>query len=254
MRDFDRARDGAKVADAALVSGERRPLLGIPMVVKESFNVAALPTTWGIPTFKTWTPKEDAVTVARLKAAGAVILGKTNVPIVLGDWQSYNDIYGTTNNPWDLGRTPGGSSGGSAAALAAAGSQSPRFLRNMTPAETSCMHELINRPGDENERSRVVSAFVGWIVLGQVSGDRTPPQATELHPKPAHRNSENHFGASGRSAPRGASAARIVARCVRLPRCGSLHPRELERALWRIPRPEARPTRSDNPLDGSFRN
>ena len=89
------------------------------MVVKESFNVAGLPTTWGIPAFKDWTPQEDAVTVARLKAAGAVILGKTNVPLVLGDWQSYNDIYGTTNNPWDLGRTPGGSSGGSAAALAA---------------------------------------------------------------------------------------------------------------------------------------
>ena len=60
-------------------------------------------------------PKEDAVTVARLKAAGAVIFGKTNVPISLADWQSYNDIYGTTNNPWDLGRTPGGSSGGAAA-------------------------------------------------------------------------------------------------------------------------------------------
>ena len=91
----------------------------IPMVVKESFNVAGLPTTWGIPTFKDWTPKEDAVAVTRLKSAGAVILGKTNVPLVLGDWQSYNDIYGTTNNPWDAGRTPGGSSGGSAAALAA---------------------------------------------------------------------------------------------------------------------------------------
>jgi amidase len=119
VRDFDRARDGAKAADAALARGERQPLLGIPMVVKESFNVAGLPTTWGIPTSKNWTAKEDAVTVARLKAAGALILGKTNVPIVLGDWQSYNDIYGTTNNPWDLGRTPGGSSGGSAAALAA---------------------------------------------------------------------------------------------------------------------------------------
>jgi amidase len=119
VRDFDRAREAAKAADAALVRGERRPLLGIPMVVKESFNVAGLPTTWGIPTAKNWTPKEDALTVARLKAAGAVILGKTNVPISLGDWQSYNDIYGTTNNPWDLGRTPGGSSGGSAAALAA---------------------------------------------------------------------------------------------------------------------------------------
>src|SRR5216683_3347982 len=119
VRDFDRAREAAKAADAAPVRVERRPLLGIPMVVKESFNVAGLPTTWGIPTAKNWTPKEDALTVARLKAAGAVILGKTNVPISLGDWQSYNDIYGTTNNPWDLGRTPGGSSGGSAAALAA---------------------------------------------------------------------------------------------------------------------------------------
>ena len=119
VRDFDRARDGAKAADAALSRGERRPLLGIPMVVKESFNVAGLPTTWGIPAFKDWTPQEDAVAVARLKAAGAVILGKTNVPLNLDDWQSYNDIYGTTNNPWDLGRTPGGSSGGSAAALAA---------------------------------------------------------------------------------------------------------------------------------------
>jgi amidase len=119
VRDFDRARDGAKMADAALSRGERRPLLGIPMVVKESFNIAGLPTTWGIPTFKDWTPKEDAVAVTRLKSAGAVILGKTNVPLVLGDWQSYNDIYGTTNNPWDAGRTPGGSSGGSAAALAA---------------------------------------------------------------------------------------------------------------------------------------
>ena len=119
VRDFDRARDGAKIADAALSRGERRALLGIPMVVKESFNVAGLPTTWGIPTFKGWTPKEDAVAVTRLRSAGAVILGKTNVPLVLGDWQSYNDIYGTTNNPWDAGRTPGGSSGGSAAALAA---------------------------------------------------------------------------------------------------------------------------------------
>ena len=119
VRDFDRAREAAKAADAALARGEQRPLLGVPMVVKESFNIAGLPTTWGVPAFKGWMPQEDAVTVTRLKAAGAVILGKTNVPIHLQDWQSYNDIYGTTNNPWDLGRTPGGSSGGSAAALAA---------------------------------------------------------------------------------------------------------------------------------------
>jgi amidase len=119
VRDFDRAREAASAADAALAGGERRPLLGIPLVVKESFNVAGTPTTWGIPAFKDWTAKEDAVAIARLKAAGAIVLGKTNVPINLGDWQSYNEIYGTTNNPWDVRRTPGGSSGGSAAALAA---------------------------------------------------------------------------------------------------------------------------------------
>jgi amidase len=119
VRDFERGRDAAKSADAALARGERRPLLGIPMVVKESLDVAGLPTTWGVPAFKNFVPREDALMVARVKAAGAVILGKTNVPYLLGDWQSYNDIYGTTNNPWDLGRSPGGSSGGSSAALAA---------------------------------------------------------------------------------------------------------------------------------------
>jgi amidase len=119
VRDFDRALAAAREADAARATGDARPLLGVPMTVKESFNVAGLPTTWGIPPFKDFTPAEDAVAVARLKAAGAVILGKTNVPLGLGDLQTYNDIYGTTNNPWDVLRTPGGSSGGSAAALAA---------------------------------------------------------------------------------------------------------------------------------------
>src|SRR5258708_29793009 len=89
------------------------------MTVKESYNIAGLPTTWGIPAQKDFTPAEDALSITRVKDAGAVILGKTNVPLGLGDWQSYNDIYGTTNNPFDLGRTPGGSSGGSSAALAA---------------------------------------------------------------------------------------------------------------------------------------
>ncbi|MBV9860702.1 MAG: amidase [Alphaproteobacteria bacterium] len=118
VRDFDRARAAAKEADAALARGERQPLLGLPMTVKEQFRVAGLRTTWGIPSFREWTADSDSLVITRLKAAGAVILGKTNVPFMLQDWQSYNDIYGTTNNPWDLGRTPGGSSGGSAAALA----------------------------------------------------------------------------------------------------------------------------------------
>jgi amidase len=119
VRDFDRARAAADAADAALAKGEHRPLLGVPMTVKEQFRVAGLPTCWGIAKYKEWKPDADALVVQRLKAAGAIILGKTNVPVELADWQSYNEVYGTTNNPWDFGRTPGGSSGGSAAALAA---------------------------------------------------------------------------------------------------------------------------------------
>ena len=119
VRDFDRALGAASEADAALARGERKPLLGLPVTVKESFNIAGLPTTWGFPPQRNFKPAEDALPVARIKQAGGVILGKTNVPVGLGDWQSYNDIYGTTNNPYDFGRTPGGSSGGSSAALAA---------------------------------------------------------------------------------------------------------------------------------------
>jgi amidase len=119
VRDFDRARAAADAADAALANGERRALLGVPMTVKEQYAVAGLPTTWGDPKNKDRKAEVDALVVQRLKAAGAVILGKTNVPLNLSDWQSFNEVYGTTNNPWDLSRTPGGSSGGSAAALAA---------------------------------------------------------------------------------------------------------------------------------------
>jgi amidase len=119
VRDFDRARSAASAADADLARGERRPLLGVPMTVKESFNVAGLPTTWGIPGTGGTPAQRNAVAVARLKAAGAILLGKTNVATNLGDWQSFNPVYGLTRNPWDLARTPGGSSGGAAAALAA---------------------------------------------------------------------------------------------------------------------------------------
>ena len=121
MRDFDRARAAAKAADDALANGRRKPLLGLPMTVKEQYNVAGLPTCWGYPKFKGSKPDSDALVVQRLKAAGAIILGKTNVPKGLSDWQSYNKVYGTTNNPWDPTRTPGGSSGGSLAVALAAG-------------------------------------------------------------------------------------------------------------------------------------
>lgn len=118
VRDFDRACRQAAEADAALARGERRPLLGVPMTVKEAFNVAGLPTSWGLPPFRGFMPREDAVAVRRLKAAGAVVLGKTNVPSALADWQCANPVYGRTVHPLDPRRTPGGSSGGAAVAVA----------------------------------------------------------------------------------------------------------------------------------------
>jgi amidase len=116
----DKARTRAREADSAVARGEVwGPLHGVPMTIKESFNVAGTPTTWGVPDHKDNIAAEDALSVTRMKAAGVTLFGKTNVPLLLGDWQSFNTIYGTTNNPWDVTRSPGGSSGGSAAALAA---------------------------------------------------------------------------------------------------------------------------------------
>jgi amidase len=116
----DKAMEAARAADAALAKGQRLgPLLGVPVTIKDSFEIAGVRTTAGAPFLKDHIPAADSAAVARLRRAGAVILGNTNVPFMLGDWQSYNEIYGTTNNPWDLARTPGGSSGGTAAALAA---------------------------------------------------------------------------------------------------------------------------------------
>src|SRR5579859_4910910 len=119
VRDFERAREQARTLDKQRAAGRAAPLLGVPMTVKESFGVAGLRSTWGFEEHRNHVAHEDALAVKRLKAVGAVIFGKTNVPVGLQDWQSYNPIYGTTNNPWDAGHTPGGSSGGGAAATAA---------------------------------------------------------------------------------------------------------------------------------------
>ena len=118
--DVDAARARAAEADKALAQGENwGPLHGLPITVKDVFEVTGMPTTSGDPKLKDYIPKRNAIAVQRLIDAGAIIFGKTNVPYHALDIQSYNDIYGTTNNPWDLSRTPGGSSGGSAAAVAA---------------------------------------------------------------------------------------------------------------------------------------
>jgi amidase len=118
--DFDAARRRADDADAALARGELwGPLHGVPMTVKESYDLEGFVTSWGSPAFESNRPAHSAVSVRRLAAAGANVFGKTNLPLFLGDLQTYNALYGTTANPWDTSRTPGGSSGGAAAALAA---------------------------------------------------------------------------------------------------------------------------------------
>src|SRR5436190_3917842 len=135
--DRDNARKRAKAADAALKKGKRLgPLHGVPMTIKESFQVDGSPTTWGVPAMKQNFTETTALLAQRMIDAGVTLFGKTNVPVMLADWQSYNSVYGTTNNPWDASRTPGGSSGGSSAALAAgltgieAGSDIGSSIRN----------------------------------------------------------------------------------------------------------------------------
>ncbi|HVQ08084.1 MAG TPA: amidase family protein [Allosphingosinicella sp.] len=169
VRDFERARAAADAADAAVARGERKPLLGVPMTVKEAFDVAGLPTTWGFEEHRDFVAKEDAVAVRRLKHAGAIILGKTNVPAGLADHQSVNPIYGRTSNPFDSSRSPGGSSGGSAAALAS----------GMVPLELG---------SDIGGSIRVPAAFNGvWghkPTYGALNSDGHYPPGTNGHAPP----------------------------------------------------------------------
>lgn len=117
--DLDRARAAAARADEALARGDALgPLHGLPMTVKDAIETEGIRSTGGATELTDHVPAADAVAVARLKAAGAIVFGKTNVPRWSGDLQTYNDIFGTTNNPWDFGRVPGGSSGGAATSVA----------------------------------------------------------------------------------------------------------------------------------------
>ncbi|WP_419807386.1 amidase family protein [Sphingomonas sp.] len=118
VRDFDRARAAAAALDARIAEGFDAPLLGVAMTVKESFDIAGLPTTWGFAEHADHIAQADALAVERLKAAGAIIVGKTNVPVSLADLQSNNPVYGRTLNPHHPERSAGGSSGGGAVALA----------------------------------------------------------------------------------------------------------------------------------------
>ena len=125
--DAERARQAADAADVATTAattgspdgGGLPPLHGLPITVKDAIETAGLRSTGGAPELETHVPARDAPAVARLKAAGAIVFGKTNVPRWSSDIQTFNDVFGTTNNPWDHSRTPGGSSGGAAAAVSA---------------------------------------------------------------------------------------------------------------------------------------
>jgi amidase len=127
--DADRAMAAAETADAATMraaaeeggagNGRLGPLHGLPITIKDAIETAGIRSTGGATELTDHVPAADAPAVARLKAAGAIVFGKTNVPRWSGDIQTFNDLFGVTNNPWDRTRTPGGSSGGAAAAVAA---------------------------------------------------------------------------------------------------------------------------------------
>ena len=119
VRTPERALQAAKRADRARASGEREALLGLPMTLKESTQVAGLPQSAGIPPLSDYRPAGDGPIARAVFDAGACLLGKTNIPEAVADWQANSEVYGRTNNPWDLTRTPGGSTGGGSAALAA---------------------------------------------------------------------------------------------------------------------------------------
>ena len=119
-RDIERARRLADEADALQArGGSLGALHGLPVTIKDAYEVEGITSTGGAPVWANHVPTRSATAIERLQRAGAIVFGKTNVPFMSGDLQTYNDVYGTTNNPWALDCGPGGSSGGSAASLAA---------------------------------------------------------------------------------------------------------------------------------------
>jgi amidase len=173
--DFERARRDAEAADAQRARGEDAPLSGLPMTLKESINVRGLRTTAGMTEWKDFRSEHDAPVTQRVKGAGAVVMAKTNVPQMLSDWQSSNPVYGRSNNPWDLGRTPGGSTGGGAAALAA----------GLTPLEFG---------SDIGGSIRVPAAFCG--VYGHRPSETAMPRSGQF-PMPPMPNAAVAMGVQG---------------------------------------------------------
>src|SRR5438552_16288531 len=209
VRDFERARQAARAAD----QGGSGALSGLTITLKESFNVSGLRTTCGVPEWKGFVSQHDSPAWARLQAAGAVLMGKTNVPPMLADWQSTNPVYGRANNPWDLGRTPGGSTSGSAAALAA----------GLTALEVG---------SDTGGATPVAAAFRG----GQrPRSRRTPPPRSGQFPMPPMPNAAVVMGVQGPLA-RSAEDLELALSVLAGADVG-------EDVAWRVELPTARHTR-----------
>ena len=209
--DYENARKTARDADTARARGENsRPLLGLPLVIKDCIDVRGLRGTAGVEEFTDRVPDADARLTARIRKAGAVIMGKTNVPPNAGDWQSWNPIFGRTNNPWDPDRTPGGSTGGGAAALAA----------GLTPLEFG---------SDVGGSIRVPAAFCG--VYGHKPSETAIPRSGHFpgspNPNPAAMMSVQ--GPLARSAEDLSLAFGVVA-----------GPEVGEDAAWRLEMPHPR--------------
>ena len=209
VRDFGRAREQARAADQA----GGGVLRGLPITLKESINVAGLRTCCGVPAFQGFVSAHDAPVWTRLKAAGAVLMGKTNVPPMLADWQSANPVYGRANNPWDVTRTPGGSSGGSAAALAA----------GLTALEVG---------SDIGGSIRVPAAFCG--VYGHRPSETLLPKSGQF-PLPPMPNAAVVMGVQGPLA-RGAADLELALGVLSGPDVG-------EDVAWRVEPPPARHAR-----------
>ena len=212
-RDFERARRQAEAADTARARGEEGPLLGLPMTLKESINVTGLRTTVGVPEWSRFVSDHDAPATTRVRKAGAVVVGKTNVPPVLADWQADNPIFGRTVNPWDPARTPGGSTGGGAAALAA----------GLTPLEVG---------SDIGGSIRVPAAFCG--VYGHKPSETALPRSGQF-PYPPMPNAAVAMGVQGPLA-RSAEDLELALDVLAGPDTG-------EDTAWRLELPAARHTR-----------
>jgi amidase len=211
---FDAARERARAADAAIARGEWwGPLHGLPMTIKDSYEVAGMPTVCGAPTLKDYRPQQNAVAVQRLIDAGANVFGKTNTPLYASDVQTFNKVYGTTRNPWNPERTPGGSSGGAAAALAA----------GLTPLELG---------SDIGGSIRTPAHFCG--VFGHKPSFGLVPERGHIPPAPGTLADMDMTvaGPLARSAEDLALALRIVA-----------GPDALHAKGWRVQLPPARPAK-----------